>query len=896
MHDESEPLIHSSKRSNNPNTVEDLTEEEEEELAGLGYLGNEESLTDEKEEKEARELIKKLMAKNSLNESPTSSSTSSSSSKATSPPSAPPFQRRHPQPRSDNSAYLDFVFFEYLMEFVHREGEIGWSAREGLRGLFGIAFGVGMEDDETVTRRAGAEGTEIMGLEMMKERHSATKELRIGSVSPKGMEPIKLARLQLATHILNNKYVDVIIAGLGAVYSLIPSKVKLPTEREMIEVEGVELGRGMVGRRLGDGGMGKGSIGGHESDTKGESIQGGEDLKNLWDPDVQDTLENYILIFDFIGGILQTCLSSVVSTQEGNSEFAQVARDIASSIESNFRTAFLENILYPEVMGISTIDGSGVAVVSYLDALLQDMALSRKDNILCHMMIRVLSKSTDKEGDLTMDISLLKDLTLNMISGNSEDSRIVALRLIGTLCADYCGTSSAGLWNEVRDTRATMFSVDLLGLQDWTSPSTPPMSPELKIMGRDGKAGYMAAKHAQEETDLSSTVGLHMFPSETNTLPRVASFKDTNIDLYRALLSHLDPRGSPPTEGPIPESYVQGAYSAISRSSCFRQVLADLHVVQTDGKQSLSVHGNHCDHSHRLDPSDKLLPEMLSCLRHIFSGSPRHTLALTGAISALLTCPFRSLGDWTTKSPFRLLNVCGSESVLGHHRQGDGNDPFLDEGSSQLPALYLVLRDLIRQVSIYRSTTQAFDQHLDNRRRGLIGGNGFRNTTSAALPVPPSGSTTPTPSPSKGFLRRSSTQTGRFATGIATFLSPRRATDQSLPSESDHSLTEDSSLPAKFKSDHGPTEREVQPLIAAEISSGPWTPSKKSRSTQDSLHPSPSNRYVDLQQTSDNDSKRETAAIVDLVDILDNVIILEEFLKETMALLYARRTLGIDGP
>ncbi|EEB97855.1 hypothetical protein MPER_02736, partial [Moniliophthora perniciosa FA553] len=97
----------------------------------------------------------------------------------------------------------EFLLFNYLLRFVHREGQIGEFARAGLLLLMDVAMSPG----EPIHRLAG-------------EGRSEAPD-----------DPITEAALALAEYILDGDFSEVLGAGLGAVYSLLPSKIEfLPPE------------------------------------------------------------------------------------------------------------------------------------------------------------------------------------------------------------------------------------------------------------------------------------------------------------------------------------------------------------------------------------------------------------------------------------------------------------------------------------------------------------------------------------------------------------------------------------------------------------------------------------------------------------------------------------------
>jgi hypothetical protein len=93
----------------------------------------------------------------------------------------------------------EFLLFNYLVRFVHREGQIGDFARAGLLFLMDVAMSPG------------------------------DQEHRLSKDEPEraAADPIAEAALSLAEYILDGDFSDVLGAGLGAVYSQLPSKLQV---------------------------------------------------------------------------------------------------------------------------------------------------------------------------------------------------------------------------------------------------------------------------------------------------------------------------------------------------------------------------------------------------------------------------------------------------------------------------------------------------------------------------------------------------------------------------------------------------------------------------------------------------------------------------------------------
>ncbi|KAG8902862.1 hypothetical protein FRC00_000498, partial [Tulasnella sp. 408] len=117
-------------------------------------------------------------------------------SNAPSPSSSAPRSIRSAPPPIPKPHY-EFLIFTYLMRFIHREGAIGEYGRAGLLFLLDIAM--------------------------------SAHEIKSQS-KPISHDPLSDIAIALAEYILEGDFAEVLGAGLGAVYSLLPYKLELRKE------------------------------------------------------------------------------------------------------------------------------------------------------------------------------------------------------------------------------------------------------------------------------------------------------------------------------------------------------------------------------------------------------------------------------------------------------------------------------------------------------------------------------------------------------------------------------------------------------------------------------------------------------------------------------------------
>ena len=91
-------------------------------------------------------------------------------------------------------------------------------------------------------------------------------------------------------------------------------------------------------------------------------------------------------------------------------------------------------------------------------------------------------------------------------------------------------------------------------------------------------------------------------------------------------------------------------------------------------------------------------------------------------------------------------------------------------------------------------------------------------------------------------------------------------------------------------------------FLAPAPSDGPWTPAKPKKWNTDGVDVFASSGQwgesvftQDQPQTEEPEDSQPRIVHVTLSQLLDNVVILEECMKELVAIMHARRSLGIDG-
>ena len=344
-------------------------------------------------------------------------------------------------------------------------------------------------------------------------------------------------------------------------------------------------------------------------------------------------------------------------------------------------------------------------------------------------------------------------------------------------------------------------------------------------------------------------------------------------------------------------------------------------------------------HRHRLDTSTKMVGLLLESFAEFFSHSPELNLALTAVFGSLAISPYRSLEGWI----FPLVQVMTDQrrvelaGMVGRERRDalasdDGDDrsidfefedtsrqsiimdqtpsPITPPSTTETNSLLAILSALSESISQYRITIPGFDGFLADRRKGLM----FVDNLADALEVSDDSFTDALKN--LAVKKEMPVATKSKGIGFGSFL-PSKSTTPSLPPTMTRSqfLTPPRTRSASSTSDSATIKPgPISPFAAHYRQTGSITLSPiivplgtpqhdKVDSLLDAAPDTPTKRLSPLPPPSstgfsigeEEEREKRIVPTVTLSAILDNVIILEEFIKELGGIVAVRRGLGIDG-
>jgi len=454
-------------------------------------------------------------------------------------------------------------------------------------------------------------------------------------------------------------------------------------------------------------------------------------------------------------------------------------------------------------------------------------------------------------------------------------------------------------------------AVDRLFIYSFEPLPEPPVARRIETPEVDEEAFVYPGSDEDEPSKRREVVVIEKIPDATY------SVHEREMELYLGLASRIDPAHKQDAFSTGYEHYLRDAISSITTHSCFSCVL--------DFPEE--------PHSkHLLNYSDPVLSSILESLTKFFSNSPETNIALTGMLASLAVCPERSLQGWLLFDVKEMLvkpNVqLTSEGDFAAYAT-DGDDRSIDfEVADRLaarqlqlpmlsgeppgqPVIFIVLKNLVRNLEQIRGHVKEFDVFLWERRQGLLFSENLTDalsltidTSSGAISgvsaVPPSVRSEGVPETPPRAMSKTMQWVSR--------LTPRsRRTKESKASPSPSRPT--TPPPSKSKTVHASPFGShyqktknivVEPPATPTPTSGSWTPmaSKNTFAVDDDVFGSQSQwdggKGLESTPTRSTAEPKRPRTTVTLSLLLDNAVILEESIKELTAIIHARRALGID--
>ncbi|KAI5835008.1 hypothetical protein K523DRAFT_292313 [Schizophyllum commune Tattone D] len=781
----------------------------------------------------------------------------------------------------------EFLLFNYLLRFVHREGQIGDFARAGLLFLMDVAMSPG-------ERTAGDDKA----------------------------DPVSDAAVALADYIIDGDFSEVLGAGLGAVYSLLPSKLEFRLPPDATPGSGMTIGASVPNTE-----EEKQEL---EEQRQRSRAMGVEDAYN---PDFKGQLDHFLKLLEFLQDVLRR------NSAHDPDVASPMGPAIVQSIMDAVRRIFLENVVYPSVLECSDADGSAVAVMSYIEVMIRTLRDGQLGDLLVDFLISEdnddvvrrprhqstidldaaappQAKSADKAAKsrrrrstamalLEMEAPdarrqseyftatvrfTLKDLLLSNLRSKSQATATSALQLLQTMLLQHSQLCVEKLLVVTSDPKATSFPFPSL---DPKAVSGSPLD--------DDEDPFNPTFRSEEDKD--TIPPYHPLFSQPET---TYATHEREMGLYMTLISRVDPSHSGDAFSTGYDHYLRDALISIQSQPAY----------QLDIDEEA-----HRKLKHKLNVNDPVISTLLESLRKFFSNTPEYNMTLTGVVATLAHHPDRSLAGWLTFAHNELpASAKQGESVPAPMDDGDDrsidfkveNDlakdlvflPASSVDDDSRPVVHTIYHGLVAQLERYRQVVENFDQYLRERRQGLLFSENLSDALSLALEI--SGDqVVPVVQQEPVRQKQKKPSTGSSFVSFLQDLTPRKVRPHK-PSVSQEPMTPPrrNTGPSNVSaSPFGPHYRRtssinVEPFVAPAPTSGPWTPAKSSKTwvpEDEDVFTSGWGERADAQAEPEQvDEAQEKPPTVTLSQLLDNVVILEESIKELVAVIHARRSLGID--
>ncbi|KAI8333603.1 Retinoic acid induced 16-like protein-domain-containing protein [Chlamydoabsidia padenii] len=450
------------------------------------------------------------------------------------------------------------------------------------------------------------------------------REGRSGDFARTGLLFImEMATSQLGDFILESDFATIMAAGLGALYSQLPRKLVIKDDSEL----STDSATFLLGQDL---------------DPRAMASGVGVVLSNSADFKLQ--LDSFLKLFEFCQDVLNRCPNS----------------EISMALLQSIRIFFLQNILYPSILECSDIDGSSVAVITYIDLILQ--TLQQED--LADVVVKFLMDEENEQEATT---------TTTTTATNGDD--------IKHHSNVYAGIEFDQYKSSPYFTAAERFTLKDLILSRLKSSSQPTVIATLKLLKT------LITRHCRYSLKLLSIYPDNSnspFPCDnvsttTTTTSTIISHHIKEIELYFSLITGIDQTHSEDILSVGYEEYLDDIEAQMEADWCY-QNMVNMDGIKPGSQQTSTPkaerrrsfkYGKRPDDKgrqnkqqqqqqqqqslcsaktrlfrHRIRPTDPLLQILLGLLSHFFAQSSALNLALTGVISSLALCPYRSLEGW----------------------------------------------------------------------------------------------------------------------------------------------------------------------------------------------------------------------------------------------------------
>lgn len=508
----------------------------------------------------------------------------------------------------------EFLLFSFLLRFVHREGQTGDLARVGLLKLIQVAFSTSttssMPAPTSTVSKVDYSRREQTIIDLSSRRTVAQSSF--GATKPSAHTEFSLL---LSEWLLDSDFAEVLGAGLGALYGLLPSKLV----GELYHLQGQEVvpsGDFMDEEDDSPTGLG--------TSTRMRALG----LGQIDSEEVSAQRITFLCLLEFTQDVLERISSNTITDREKQ----LIAGSLRDNILNSVKSIFLDAVLYPSIMECSQVDGSALAVLTYLTDMLDTVQGELASELLTYLIGNPAPPQDPKKHKKTSKLRKRKSSAMMLIEGSLDGQQDRA----------YMQPSSADRFN-LRD-------ILIQNLEP-----TYAKSKQLQIT-QTAALQLLSVLLSKHDTFTAPVLGFSEKQAATSFPPQARS--DTEDDeefIYPSEDIELTP--SPATQ----------LATCIQRIEHYKSLT-------TNGQDDEKEYNEHLAHAARIlakEPSfrrsmaagsassgqisttstNTLMHMLLRQLATFFTHSPAFNLSLTSVLLTLAACPTRSLHGWMLADP-----------------------------------------------------------------------------------------------------------------------------------------------------------------------------------------------------------------------------------------------------
>ena len=394
------------------------------------------------------------------------------------------------------------------------------------------------------------------------------------------------------------------------------------------------------------------------------------DAEKTTSPQFKAHLATFLSYLVFWQDVLEHCSSS----------------DVKRSLLDHFKFLFLQQLLYPSLIESSDRDGgSSVAVLTYLKCIIE--SIDHPD--LVQLTFEYLLAIPEAPPEDTAPIR-----------PTSLARRRTSQNLIASL--------SQGQEKPLPD----LFNLDDLVLGSLGSNNQQTVTATLRLIST------MLRSHHQYDVSLIKT------SKHVALEPRSLDVQEQNLAILRSVVQNLMHNPD------LPESYevhLEDAQNLLEGHACSLQLLAlpDFDSFLPSNRLQRGQSAMHAN----MKFDDPILQSLIALLEDFLVNEVDTNLSLTYAFSTIASCARRGLNDWLLETSDTIETPPPAEKAVGSHKPRDlsgsaedpaaATEPPSNQGVKTTTPVFAALERLVKQVESLRQRFDQFDNYLLQHRTSL---------------------------------------------------------------------------------------------------------------------------------------------------------------------------------